>query len=517
MKPKDASTLWLKIFVLIVLLLGILLRFINLDQKPYWHDETYTSLYLSGYSAQETIQHLFTGQIIRAKDLLQYQAPSLGSSIFETIRRLATDNAQHPPLYYGIARLWIEGFGSSILTMRLLTALISLLTLPGIYWLSLELFASSAVGWLAMSFWAVSPLSIRYAQEARQYSLWLVLVLFSSVFLLRAIRTKAYRDWIYYLLALILGLYCHTLFSLTLLGHGLYVLFCQRFRLNQSMRHYLLVTGVALFSFTPWLWTMYQHQEAIKLSTAWTKQPVPVLTLLRTWGIHLCQICTAWHFRNDEQLAYLAIPTLFFAVYAIYTLCRHAPKRGWLFVLILLGVSILPICLSDLIWGGQRSLNVRYLLPFYLGIDITLAYLFVHQITRKHTKAVYKQRWQLITILLITCSVSMSTIASQATTWWGWSEFDVDIPHIIGQVEEPLLISDMPLGAILPLSHRLDPETKVLLLSEPETLKIPQNINDIFFYNPSDHLKSVVAQQNVHIERVYQFQDKTLTLSLYHL
>jgi uncharacterized membrane protein len=512
-----SSTQWLKAFVLITLLLGILFRFINLDQKPYWHDETYTSLYLSGYSAQEAMQQLFTGQVIRAKDLLQFQSPSTVSGVFDTITRLATDNSQHPPLYYGIARLWAGYFGASITAMRVLPALISLLALPGIYWLGLELFASPSVGWMAMCLWAVSPLSIRYAQEARQYSLWIVIVLFSSVLLLRAMRSKKIWNWIFYLLTLILGLYCHTLFSLTLLGHGLYVLLIERFRLNQIVTRYLLATGVAILSFTPWLWTMYQHRERVAVSTAWTKQPVPLFSLLQSWGIHLCQIFTAWHFRHDERLVYLAIPILFLLIFAINTLCRHSPKRGWLFILILLGASILPIFLPDLIWGGRRSLYVRYFLPFYLGIDLAIAYCLVYQITQKYTKAVHRRLWQVITALLVTCSILSSAIASQAQSWWGWSEFDVDISCLMNRAHNPLLIADMPLGAILPLSHRLAPNTKLILLTEPETLKIPETSGDIFFYHPSDRLKAVMVQQNLEPQRIYQFQDDSLTLSLYHL
>ncbi|WP_404789133.1 hypothetical protein [Altericista sp. CCNU0014] len=517
MKTEASSSQWLKVVITVVLLLGIAFRFVNLDRKPYWHDETYTSLYLSGYSAQEAIQHLFAGQIVKVKDLLHYQYPSSEHSVLDTIDGLATKNAQHPPLYYALARLWVDYFGASIAAMRVLPAAIGLLALPGIYWLGLELFASPAVGWMAMSLWAVSPLSIRYAQEARQYSLWIVIVLCSSALLLRAMHSKVLWHWILYLWMLIAGLYCHVLFALTLLGHGFYVLLIERFRLSQNAIRYLLAAGVSIISFIPWLWTMWQHRETIGLSTAWTKEPVPLLTLLKSWGIHICQLFAAWHFRYDERLVYLAIPILFLSIFACVTLFRHGLKRQWLFLFISMGVSFLPILLPDLIWGGRRSMNTRYLLPFYLGIDLAIAYLLVDRMTQKYATAVHRKTWQSIAAVLMTCSIVTCAISSQATSWWGWSEFDVEIPKIVNRAVDPLLVSDMPLGVIMPLSHRLDPDTKILLSTEPETLKIPDLSGDVFLYNPSDRLKSVIAQQRMKSEIVYQFQDDTLTLSLYKL
>ena len=51
-KGKDLSIhqKFLKILLLIILLLGLVFRFINLDRKAYWGDEAFTSLALSGHT-----------------------------------------------------------------------------------------------------------------------------------------------------------------------------------------------------------------------------------------------------------------------------------------------------------------------------------------------------------------------------------------------------------------------------------------------------------------------------------
>lgn len=517
MKDKCLTPQWTQVLVVLVIALGILIRFVNLDQKPYWHDETYTSLYISGYSAQAAIQRLFTGQVIRAADILQLQYPSPENTVLDTIYRLATEDAQHPPLYYVIARLWAEHFGASEAMMRTLPALISLAAFPGIYWLALELFASAAVAWMSMSLLAVSPVSIRYAQEARQYSLWIVITLLSSAMLLRAMRSKRVWPWLMYLFLLIAGLYCHIFFCLTVLSHGLYVFLLARLRLDLTVIRYLLTSFLAILAFTPWLWTVQLHREAVLTSTAWTCQPVSLLELLKSWGIYICQIFTVWHFRYDEQLVYLAIPILILLGFAIKTLCQQTSKQTWLFIVISIGISILPIVLPDVIWGGRRSTNVRYFLPCYIGFYLAIAYLLTYQLTKTLTSAMHRRRWQIMTAVLITGSILTCAITSQANTWWGWSEFDVEISRRLNRAAHPLLISDMSLGAIMPLSHRLHPETKLLLTTNPETLVVPTQAGEVFVYNPSDRLKASLARQNLIPKIVYQFRDETLILTLYRL
>jgi uncharacterized membrane protein len=159
----------LRFFIVILLAIGIFFRFVNLDKKVYWHDETYTSLRVSGYNVEQVSRKLFNSQEISIKDLQKYQRPNPETSAIDTIKGLAKEEPQHPPLYYAIARFWAQWFGSSPTAMRSLPVLFSLLVFPCIYWLCLELFESSIVGWVAVGLIAVSPIFIRYAQEARQY------------------------------------------------------------------------------------------------------------------------------------------------------------------------------------------------------------------------------------------------------------------------------------------------------------------------------------------------------------
>ena len=91
------------------------------------------------------------------------------------------------------------------------------------YWLCLELFESSLTAWLAVSLLAVSPFKIVYAQAARPYSLFVLIILLSGAALLRGMWLKTNSSWAIYAATVALGFYSHLLFALVALGHGIYV------------------------------------------------------------------------------------------------------------------------------------------------------------------------------------------------------------------------------------------------------------------------------------------------------
>lgn len=247
-----SSARW-RFLIAVLLVLGIFFRFVNLDRKIYWFDETYTSLRVSGYTEQEVIGQVFDGSIISVEDLLKYQHTNPEKNLANTIESLAKEDAQHGPVYYIIVRLWVQWFGNSPAVTRSLSAFISLLVFPCIYWLCLELFESPIVGWTAVALIAVSPFHVLYAQEAREYSLWTVTILLSSAALLRAMRLKTKASWRTYAAILALSLYTFLFTGLVALGHGIYVALTERFRLTKISIAYLLSSLAGLLAFLPWL------------------------------------------------------------------------------------------------------------------------------------------------------------------------------------------------------------------------------------------------------------------------
>ena len=138
----------------------------------------------------------------------------------DTVKGLATEEPQLSPLYFILARFWVQSLGPQVVAVRSLSAWISLLVFPRVYWLCWELFRSASLGGMAVTIVAVGPFHVLYAQEARPYIMFAVLVLLSNAILLRAIALQNFPTtsklskavWSIYAIALTLGLYSSLLF-----------------------------------------------------------------------------------------------------------------------------------------------------------------------------------------------------------------------------------------------------------------------------------------------------------------
>ncbi|MBD2000003.1 glycosyltransferase family 39 protein [Leptolyngbya sp. FACHB-541] len=519
MKYEQPWIQGLKMALAIVIVFGVLFRLVNLDQKPYWHDETYTSLRISGFKIEEVMQ-LFNGQIIDVEALRPYQQVSPEHGAIATIQRIAEEDSQHTPLYFVIVRAWAKLFGSSIVSLRSLSVVFSILSLPFMYWLCVELFALPLVGWMATALMATAPIYIRYAQEARPYSMWILLILITSTFLLKAIRQKTTVGWGVYAIAMIAALYCHVFSVLVLVSHGMYVLAIQRFRLTGAAIAYLMSASIAVLSFLPWLRVMWMSRERLVLTTNWAKVPLPFTELVKSWSLNLCHAFVSIPSSSlNGILIGLSAGILLLIAGAVYYLQRRT-RQVWILLFALMGVTTATFLLPDLVTAGRRSAVDRYFFICYLGIHLTVAYLLASQLVRNTTNLVQLRLWQVITVILLSGSILSNVVTMQADTWWGWSEFDVKVAEQINQSQQPLVISDMPFGGIMPVGHRLHSNTKLLLLTEATVDELQwteHEFSDVFVYNPSDRLQSTLTRQGKALTPIYQFRDNTLAIALYHV
>ncbi|NEP14700.1 MAG: hypothetical protein F6K14_31790 [Symploca sp. SIO2C1] len=526
---RGLSSTWLRFFIVAVLVLGIFFRFANLDSKLYWIDETFTSLRISGYRLSEMVNQLSENDIVGIKDLHQYQRANADKNVIGTIKGLAFEEPQHTPLYYSIAHFWAKLFGSSVAVTRSLPALISLLAFPGIYWLCQELFGSSLTGWVAIALVAISPFQVLYAQEARQYSLWTVLILVSSAALLRAMRITKLSNtrnmvfaWVIYGVTLVAGIYTFLFSVLVALGHGIYVVATQGLRLTKTVIAYLLTSLVGLIIFLPWFYVSNTNLSKVTSKTSWTQQEVSIPSLIENWGLNLSRLFLDLDYGLGAINLLIYLMLVILLAYSIYFLCRQTPAKVYLFILILMGVTTFVLVLPDIITGGKRSTVLRYFIPCCLGIQLAVAYLLATKISSVSLGGWRQMGWRLVMIIVISSGIVSCAISSQAEFRWNkyTSVNHPQVAQVINQASQPLLISNSL--EIMSLSYLLEQKVQFNWLTRKpvempngevrKQLVIPKAIDsfsDVFLYNPSRQvLNEFEKQPNYKVELVNKWEQK---------
>jgi mannosyltransferase len=129
-------------------------------------------------------------------------------SLGEITARTASDI--HPPFYYYLLHFWVQVFGSTEFSLRFLSAVFGLFTVP-LMWAAGRRLLGATAGLLAAALVCLSPLFLWYSQEARMYTLVTFLCLVSTYLLLRITDGKGRRaaQWTVYVLASVAAVYTH--------------------------------------------------------------------------------------------------------------------------------------------------------------------------------------------------------------------------------------------------------------------------------------------------------------------
>jgi Predicted membrane protein len=202
------------------------LRFANLNSKPLWTDEFSTLVFSLGNS----FRGVPLDRAIELSTLLEPLQLSSGAGITDVLNHLLLES-NHPPVYFMLAHWWMRLFGptedSLVWIGRALPALLGVISVPAIYFLGKFAFSSRLVGQCAAAMMAVSPYGIYLAQEARHYTLGILLVIASLFCLALAAKKLQQRAplpiWAVLLWVVVncLGIAVHYFFALTLCAEAI--------------------------------------------------------------------------------------------------------------------------------------------------------------------------------------------------------------------------------------------------------------------------------------------------------
>lgn len=508
--------------LILVVSLGVTFRFAYLGKKVYWFDEAMTSLRISGNSYDDA-PIVFNNTIRTAGDLIAYQdVDSSNKSLLEVLRVLAK-RPEHAPLYYLMARFWAQLFGSTPAAMRTLPALISLLAIPGMFFLCRELFRDLPLtSWIATGLIAVSPLQLLYAQEAREYSLWFVATLFSTGAFTRAIRLRNRSSWLIYAFSFAVGLVSHVLFILVGAAHICSLFFIERFKLTPLIKKHLLSIGVGIVLVLPWSLFLATNLHRIQDRVGWSRSAIAFPELAKHWILNFGKNFWDLNFRGGENfspLAYLNFALMLLLVFSIIALIKYADRKSRLIILSLMGCTTLPFFIPDILIGGVRSISPRYFLPAYLTIHLCLVYfLSLYAVSKEALK---RKLSRLILSMLLIGGIASCFLISRADTWWHreFSYYNKEVAQIIQSSTAPLVIAAdfwLNFGEVLSLSHFLSPDTHLLLLHNPHTdsdnpqdccpqltESLARKFEVFFVFKPSQFFREILFSQGYELEEIH--------------
>ncbi|TAF03627.1 MAG: hypothetical protein EAZ77_17085 [Nostocales cyanobacterium] len=274
--------------------LGAMLRFCNLNLKHLWLDEIITAIFSLGKSYRDVpLDVLFPLQHLQ--EIFTFQSGISCSQIAENLATYST----HPPLFFcGMYKWleWLEPLNLQWVTkLRSLPVLFGVATIIAIYGVNSIAFSATS-GIMAALFMALSPFAVYLSQEARHYTLPMLLISI-ALFLLIKIKQDIFEHnsskfliWISWVTINSIGLYVHYFFILSLNAQILTLLFLiyrgrsKIINLQQICLYLFFSISTIIISFIPWLMVIFRHFRSS--DTNWLPSPhhiEPIYQTLLNW------------------------------------------------------------------------------------------------------------------------------------------------------------------------------------------------------------------------------------------
>lgn len=187
---KNLQQLKSNYILFIILIIGLILRFYNLDYQSIWLDEIHT--------------------------MNESNPNTKFSELYDSIMA----GEQMPPLYFYILYFIFKVFGYTTFIARLFSAILGVLSIYGIYLLGRELI-NKKIGLISALILTINPFHLYFSQEIRPYILLFLFSIFSFFYLIKYIKQTHLKNSVYY------GVFT----GLMLISHffGLFILLSQLF------------------------------------------------------------------------------------------------------------------------------------------------------------------------------------------------------------------------------------------------------------------------------------------------
>jgi mannosyltransferase len=212
-----------------------------------------------------------------------YSVDMAKQSFLSVITYLDPNNTNQLPLYNTLLHFWMN-LGHDEFTLRLLSTIFAVGSIPVLYWLGCRL-VSKRTGLIGAILLAVSPFDILWSQNARVYTIVVFFSLLSTAALVEALEGRR-AWWLLYVPASVAAVYAHNFALFVLIAQALFVLI-YALHYRQKLVWWAISLAAVVACCLP-----YAGAALTQVSTAagigWIKPPSPstpfaVLITLTNW------------------------------------------------------------------------------------------------------------------------------------------------------------------------------------------------------------------------------------------
>ena len=280
----------------------------------------------------------------------------------------------HPPFYYWLLKIWSFVFGHSELGLRSMSLFFGCVTIIFGYLLLNKLF-NKKVARFSLIFMVLSPMMIRYSQEARMYTLVAAITMAATYVLTFTFDTKKRWPWITYGILVSLGMWTHYFSALVWLTHWLWRADVVRrtVKKGEFLRQFLTKDWVtthvlAVILFVPWLPFLAYQLGNVQYNGFWIPAVTPDTMMNFITNV-------AYYLDVDQVTGWLALGLLLLIIilgvltFKIYKKQHETERQAYRLVLSLAFLPMILLFVASMPPFRPAFVD-RYLIPTTFGIAL---------------------------------------------------------------------------------------------------------------------------------------------------
>ncbi|GDZ92323.1 hypothetical protein PA905_00170 [Planktothrix agardhii CCAP 1459/11A] len=189
MNHKIKSFLTLETGLILAIIIGIILRLINLGSREYWYDEVLSLLLFTGQKIYYQAPAETPVLLANYSQLLSLPSESNFSDFSQTLINLfrgIVGGEPHPPLFFITQHFWLRLLGNSEIATRSLNVILSIATMVCSYGLG-RFYLGHRGGLLLTALVATNPFYLFHSLNLRMYASLLLWTILSAWSLLKII------------------------------------------------------------------------------------------------------------------------------------------------------------------------------------------------------------------------------------------------------------------------------------------------------------------------------------------